>query len=155
MQTNVIRVRELTVRYTVRELPVAYPVALGSRLSTPSDAANLLTPILEDEPGEVLVMLCLDIKYRAIAFHEVSRGTLDGTCAHPRDVFRAALLSNAANVIVAHNHPSGDPSPSVPDVQLTRRLCEAGDMIGIRLVDHIITGDRGYFSFRESNLLTV
>lgn len=153
MQTNIFRVRELTVRYKVRTLPISEPVAFGSQLHSPGDAAALLIPLLQEEPSEVLVMLCLDLKHRVIAFHEVSRGTLDSTCAHPRDVFRAALLTNAATVILAHNHPSGDPSPSGFDRNLTRRMYDAGEVLGIRLYDHIIVGDDRYFSFKEADLL--
>ena len=153
MQTNVIRVRELTVRYTVKTIPISEPAIFGSQLRSPGDAAALLIPLLQEEPSEVLVMLCLDLKHRVIAFHEVSRGTLDSTCAHPRDVFRAALLTNAAGVILAHNHPSGDPSPSGPDLHLTRRMYEAGEVLGVRLHDHIIVGDDRSFSFKEADLL--
>jgi DNA repair protein RadC len=88
-----------------------------------------------------------------IAYHEVSRGTLDATLVHPREVFKAALLSNAASIILTHNHPSGDPTPSPDDHQLTRRLVDAGRLIGVEVLDHIIVGDGRYFSFREGGRL--
>jgi DNA repair protein RadC len=151
MQTNVIRVRELTVKYTVKKLETIEPTLIASPITTPRTAASLLMPKLQDEPSEVFAILCLDLKFRLIAYHEVSRGTLDTTCAHPREVFRAALLTNAAAVIVAHNHPSGDPQPSAQDRQMTHRLREAGEVLGIPVHDHIIVGDGKYFSFREES----
>jgi DNA repair protein RadC len=94
-------------------------------------------------------ILCLTTKHRVIAYHEVSRGTLDATLVHPREVFKVALLANAAAIILTHNHPSGDPSPSPDDVQLTRRLVEAGVLLGVEVLDHIIVGDGRYYSFQE------
>jgi DNA repair protein RadC len=87
------------------------------------------------------------------AYHELSRGTLDSTVVHPREVFKTALLANAAAVIVAHNHPSGDPSPSADDIALTRRLTQAGNIIGIPVLDHLVIGVRSHFSLREAGLL--
>jgi DNA repair protein RadC len=120
-------------------------------VTTPRAAASLLIPKLQDEPSEVFAILCLDSKFRIIAYHEVSRGTIDSTNAHPREIFRAALLANAASVVLAHNHPSGDPQPSAQDRQVTHRLREAGDVLGIPVHDHIIVGDGGYFSFRAES----
>jgi DNA repair protein RadC len=83
----------------------------------------------------------------------VSRGTIDATLAYPREVFRAALLSNAARIIVAHNHPSGDPTPSPADRLLTARLVSAGEILGIPLADHLVVGDGTWVSFRNLGLL--
>ncbi len=88
-----------------------------------------------------------------IAYHEVSRGTLYATLVHPREVFKAALLANAAAIILTHNHPSGDPAPSPDDMALRRRLVDAGTLIGVDVVDHIIIGDGCYVSFRERGWL--
>jgi DNA repair protein RadC len=93
------------------------------------------------------------VKRHAIAYHEVSRGTMDGTTVHPREVFKAALLANAFGIIVGHNHPSGDPEPSNDDVVLTHRLVAAGELIGIPLFDHIIVSDGRYVSFLETGRL--
>ncbi|MGH9385923.1 MAG: JAB domain-containing protein [Vicinamibacterales bacterium] len=153
MQTDVIRVRELTVKYTVKKVTLIEPLLAGPVLRTALAAAALLTQKLQDEPSEIFAILCLDLKFRLIAYHEVSRGTLHSTCAHPREVFRAALLANAAALILAHNHPSGDPSPSAPDFQMTHRLCEAGELLGIPIHDHLIIGDGNYFSFRDAERL--
>lgn len=95
-------------------------------------------------------MLCLSTKHRVIAYHEVSRGTLDSTLVHPREVFKAALLANAAAIVVSHNHPSGDPSPTIDDLEVTTRLVAAGEVLGIAVLDHIVIGDGRYFSFKEA-----
>jgi DNA repair protein RadC len=129
------------------------PVVVGRALDRPWDAASALMTLLQDEPAEVFAILCLTTKHRVIAYHEVSRGTLDSTLVHPRDVFQAALLANAAAIVAAHNHPSGDPTPSPDDVALTRRLVEAGDVMGIPVLDHIIIGDGRYYSFKEAGRL--
>ena len=153
MQTDTITLRELTIRYSVKADATGQPVVIGRTLSTPAASAAALAALLQDEPGEVFAILCLSTKHRVIAYHEVSRGTLDATLVHPREVFTAALLSNAASIILTHNHPSGDPTPSPDDQQLTRRLVDAGRLIGVDVLDHIIVGDGRYFSFREGGCL--
>jgi DNA repair protein RadC len=153
MQTNGTRLRELTLRYSVRRGLDGQALTLGPWLSSPSESADLLRSILQDEPAEVFGILCLTTKNRVIAYHEVSRGQLDATIVHPREVFKAALLANAASIIVAHNHPSGDPTPSTDDYQLTRRLISAGEILGIRVIDHIVIGDGTHVSLRESGLI--
>ena len=118
-------------------------------MTTPRESASVLMSVFQDQPGEVFAILCLSTKHRVIAYHEVSRGTLDATLVHPREVFKAVLLANAAAVILFHNHPSGDPTPSADDVQLTRRLVDAGTLLGVDVLDHIIVGDGRYYSFKE------
>ena len=153
MQTGTMRLRELTVRYSVRKDGEGQPVVVGRDLSNPRETASALMTALQDQPGEVFAILCLSTKHRVIAYHEVSRGTLDATLVHPREVFKAALLANAAAIILTHNHPSGDPSPSADDVQLTRRLVDAGALLGVDVLDHIIVGDGRYYSFKEAGRL--
>ena len=153
MQTGTMRLRELTVRYSVKKTDEGQPVVVGRAMNTPRESASALMTVLQDQPGEVFAILCLSTKHRVIAFHEVSRGTLDATLVHPREVFKAALLANAAALILAHTHPSGDPSPSADDIQLTRRLVDAGALLGVDVLDHLIVGDGRYFSFKEGGLL--
>ena len=153
MQTDTITLRELTIRYSVKADATGQPVVIGRTLSKPAASAAALSALLQDEPGEVFAILCLSTKHRVIAYHEVSRGTLDATLVHPREVFKAALLSNAASIILTHNHPSGDPTPSPDDNHLTRRLVDAGKLIGVEVLDHIIVGDGCYFSFKEGSCL--
>ncbi len=153
MQTETMQLRELTVRYAVRKDVEGQPVIVGTALGNPKDAATVFMTMLRDEPSEVFAIICLTTKHRVIAYHEVSRGTLDATLVHPREVFKAALLANAAAIIISHNHPSGDPTPSADDVALTRRLAAAGELLGISVLDHIVIGDGRYYSFKEAGRL--
>lgn len=122
----------------------------GAQTRTAEAVATLLRPLLEREPSEVFVALLLNGKHRVTGFAEVSRGTLTSSLVHPREVFGPALREVAAAVIVAHNHPSGDPEPSHEDLEVTRRLREAGVLLGVPLLDHIIVGEQGSFvSLRE------
>lgn len=150
MQTQTMRLRELTIRYSVKKDSDGQPVIVGRSLTSPRDSAAALMSLLQEEPGEVFAIICLSTKHRVIAYHEVSRGTLDSTLAHPREVFKAALLANAAAIIVCHNHPSGDPTPTIDDADVTRRLASTGEVIGISVLDHIIVGDGRYYSFKEA-----
>lgn len=145
-------VKELTVHYRLRR--VTGPPLTEGRLKTPGEAAAVLVPILRHEIVEVCGILCLSTKQDLLAYHELSRGTLNTTVVHARDVFRTALLAHAASVVVAHNHPSGDVMPSPDDLVLTQRLKNAGEIVGIELVDHmIVAADGRWFSFRESGRL--
>jgi len=122
----------------------------GSQLRAPGAVAGLLRPHLEHETVERFVALFLNGKHRIMGFTEVSRGTLTSSLVHPREVFAPALRELAAALIVAHNHPSGDPEPSFEDIEVTKRLSEAGKLLGVPLLDHIIVGEGGSFtSLRE------
>lgn len=146
-----MRVRELRITYSRRsDLPF---VDGRKRLTCARDAVAILTPILEAEPVEVFVILCLSTKHQVIAYHEVSRGVLDATLVHPREVFKAVLVSNSAALVLAHNHPSGDPDPTSDDAVLTRRLVQAGELLGVDVLDHVILGHETYYSFKEHGRL--
>jgi len=95
----------------------------------------------------------LDGKNQVLGFHVVSVGTLTASLVHPREVYKLAVLANAAAIVVVHNHPSGHPEPSAEDQAITLRLKEAGELLGIKLLDHVIIGDGRYFSFTDQNLL--
>jgi DNA repair protein RadC len=132
--------RELRVVYR----PVSGAPAVRRRVVTsPRVAAEIIRPLLEHEPVEVFCALLLDAKHKPLAWHVVSRGTLDATLVHPREVIKAACLGNAAAVILAHNHPSGDPAPSRQDVLLTRRLGDALALVGIQMLDALVIGAAG------------
>src|SRR5437868_7682986 len=96
---------------------------------------------------EHFVIFCLDARGGAIHRQLVSLGTLNATVVHPREVFYPAIVHNAASIILAHNHPSGDSSPSEEDIGMTQRLVEAGRILGIQIADHVIVAERGYTSF--------
>lgn len=144
-----MRVKELALVYRTRlDLPAfdAY-----QSFAAPRETASFLIPILGHEATEVFGILCLSTKHYFIAWHEVSRGSLDTAHVHPREVFKASLLVNAACIVGVHNHPSGDPIPSPDDRELTRRLAAAGELMGVPLIDHIVVGHDGqYFSFKEA-----
>lgn len=119
------------------------------RLATPREAAAYLLPAFGSRRVEQFGVVLLDSRHRVIRTTVVAVGTLNATVVQPRDVFREAMLGSAAAVVVFHNHPSGDPSPSPDDIELTRRLAATGALMGIDLVDHIVLGDARYCSFKE------
>ncbi len=112
-------------------------------LSHPAAVAKFLNEQLEDRPQEAMCAVYLDTRNHLIGWQIAYLGTLNRAVVEPRAIFQMALLTNAAGVIIAHNHPSGDPSPSAEDLAFTRRMAEAGDVIGTRLVDSIILGGNG------------
>jgi len=102
---------------------------------------------------EKFICLHLNVKNQIISFEIVSTGSLTSSIVHPREVYKGAILSNAASVIFMHNHPSGDPEPSIDDMDITRRLEKAGNILGIDVLDHIIVSSGGFYSFRQHNLI--
>jgi DNA repair protein RadC len=129
--------------------------APGARiqLRTPRDAAAYLLPGFGSRPVEQFGVVLLDAKHRVLRTTVVTIGTLNATIVQPRDVYREAMLGAATALLVFHNHPSGDPTPSPEDHELTRRLATAGVVMGIDLVDHIVLGDSRYCSFKEMGKL--
>jgi DNA repair protein RadC len=123
------------------------------QLRSPHDAAAYLLPTFGARPVEQFGVVLLDSKHRVLRTSVVASGTLNSTIVQPRDVFREAALGAAAAVVVFHNHPSGDPTPSSDDVELTRRLRAAGVLMGIEVVDHIVLGDARYCSLKEMGQL--
>jgi DNA repair protein RadC len=118
------------------------------------DAARVLVPQFGTKPVEHFGVLLLDTRHQVLQTRLISIGTLDASIVHPREVFREAIAAGAAAIILFHNHPSGDPRPSDDDLGLTIRLMQAGDMMGIAVIDHIIVAERGFHSLRESGQLT-
>lgn len=144
----------------VKAIEIVAAIELGRRLSvlsaeekpcirSPQDVSNLLMAEMRDLKKEQMRSLLLDTKNRVMKTCLVSIGILDSSLVHPREVFQEAIVASAAAIIVAHNHPSGDPTPSVADREVTRRLHEAGKIIGIELLDHVIIGDNRYISLKE------
>lgn len=126
---------------------------VGSDLSGPESVARLLRSRVSDLKKECFYVLAVDARNRLIARDDVSAGSLNSTMAHPREVFERAIRAHAAGIIVVHNHPSGDERPSDDDLRLTRRLAEAGKVVGIPVLDHVIVTRTGHYSFRSRALL--
>jgi DNA repair protein RadC len=122
-------------------------------LRDPADVYRLLHPRLRQAPEERFLALLLDGRHRILREVLVSKGTLTASLVHPREVFRSAIRAGAAGLILAHNHPSGDPSPSPEDREVTARLARAGELLGVPVLDHVVVAERGYTSFREEGWL--
>jgi DNA repair protein RadC len=135
-------------RRTLTVSPAARPRLMNAR-----DAAELLLPQFGAFPVERFGVLLLDARHRFLRARLLSSGSRDASLAHPREVFREAVLAGASGVIAFHNHPSGDVTPSEEDLALTRRLVAAGTVMGIDLVDHVILADNRYYSVRETGRL--
>jgi len=125
----------------------------GDLLLNPEATRRYLITTLGDLPHEVFCCLFLDTRHRLICYEELFQGTIDGASVHPREVVRRALHHNAAAVILAHNHPSGVAEPSDADQRITRRLKQALQLVDIRVLDHLVVGDRTVMSFAEHGLL--
>jgi DNA repair protein RadC len=118
----------------------------------PGDVAGYMSVKLRGKKEEHFVTVLLDTRNRLLKTVEISVGSLDTSLAHPREVFKEAISASAASIIIVHNHPSGDCTPSSDDIELTKRLHEAGEIIGINVLDHIIVGDSGYVSLKAKGL---
>ena len=147
-----------------KALQIQAGIELGRRLSrsaksdavvirSPHDVAALLSEDLRYLQKEHFVCLFLNTKNHVIAQETLSMGSLNASIVHPREVFRAAIKRSSASIICVHNHPSGDPTPSPEDVQITERLVQAGEIVGIEVLDHVIIGDRRFVSLKEHGLM--
>ena len=122
-------------------------------LSCPQDVADFLMPRLRYAAKEQFVVILLNGKNKVIGTEVVSEGSLSSSIVHPREVYAPAMLHHAAAIMVAHNHPSGDPKPSFEDEEVTRMLSRSGKVLGIPMIDHVIIGDGNYYSFLENEAL--
>lgn len=121
-------------------------------VSNPVQAAELLAGEMRFLKQEVLKVILLDVKNKVIAVPEISRGGLSSSIVHPREVFKEAIRRSSAAVILVHNHPSGDPTPSADDLSITKKLVKTGKIVGIEVIDHVIIAGDKYLSFKEKNL---
>jgi len=144
---SVVAALELGRRIAVR------PLERGALLRGPEDVHHHFASRLRERREERFAVVLLDGRHRVLGDETVSRGTLTASLVHPREVFRPAIRHAAAAVVLVHNHPSGDPSPSDEDRRVTRRLAAAGELIGIRVVDHVVIGARAFHSFRDAGEL--
>lgn len=134
----------------VKESSVKYE---SRTISNPSDIYLLVKGFLEGFDREKLLVICLNTKNQPINISTVSIGTLNTSLVHPREVFKTAILSNSSKIALAHNHPSGDITPSKEDEFVTKRIQQAGVILGIELIDHLIVVDDEYYSFKENGFL--
>ena len=142
------------------------------KISSPSDVADLLMPLMRDLRKEVVCVMCLDTKggittrgiagdadneiqwgKKLLSEDTVFEGTLNASVFHPREIFRFAIEESANSIVLAHNHPSGDPKPSQEDIRATKQLIEAGNYVGIKVLDHIIIGDGIFYSLKEEGVI--
>ena len=121
-------------------------------LKTPGDIVDLVKGRLKDKKREHFLGISLDTRNKLIKVSEISIGSLDSSIVHPREAFKEAISASAASVIFIHNHPSGDTTPSEDDIKLTKRLAEAGELMGIEVLDHIIIGGKDYLSLKREGL---
>ena len=122
-------------------------------ISSPKDAYEMIKEQLEGLDREQFIIACLNTKNEPTNITVVSVGSLNKAIVHPREIFKTAILSNAASIMAFHNHPSGEITPSQQDIQLTNRLYEAGELLGIKLLDHLIIGDGTFTSLKEKGYL--
>ncbi|WP_306798663.1 RadC family protein [Oceanobacillus saliphilus] len=149
---------------TAKGLVILSAIELGKRMNeykpndkyvirSPDDGADYIMEEMRNLTQEHFVVLFLNTKNQIIHRQTIFIGSLNASIVHPREVYREAIKRSAASIIVAHNHPSGDPAPSQEDIHVTRRLVESGKLIGIELLDHIIIGDRKFVSLKEKGYL--
>lgn len=125
----------------------------NKKISSPREIADLFLPLFRDEVKEKFTVICLSSSNKIIKHEVISVGTLNSSIVHPREVFKVAIDNISANIILLHNHPSGNPEPSNEDIQLTKRLVEAGKILEIKVFDHIILAGSSYTSFVERRLI--
>ncbi len=153
----------LTQHYTIKEFQLlvrdapVVPAEIQPFVGIPFRCSNDIYRAfrqLAEMPVESFLVVHLDGKNRMVGMTTTSIGIMTSSLVHPRDVFRTAIANMTAGLIFIHNHPSGDPAPSKEDLDITRRLCEVGNLIGIRCLDHIIIGSGRYFSFADQGLIS-
>ena len=135
----------------VREIEYTYDKR--PKISGMDDVVKAVKPMIADPNKEFFMALYLNTKNGVLKQEIISIGSLNANIVHPREIFKTACMISASSIIVAHNHPSGDPMPSMEDIEITKKLHEAGKMMGIELLDHVIIGYDRYYGFKESGQL--
>ena len=149
---GLVKAIQLKAAFTLGLRAAKQNVEARYRLTNPKSGYLLLKDLLSEEKREVFYVILQDLKGYLITYEMISTGTLSNTLVHPREVFYPAIRNKAASLILAHNHPSGDPAPSPQDIALTKKLIEAGKLVGIPVDDHLIFGKECYTSLRETGL---
>jgi DNA repair protein RadC len=144
-----------TVSWRFHDSSVAYPGLTDSKLylTSPQEVYKSFYFLFKDEVRERFLVIWLNSANRVTGFEIVTEGILNSSIVHPREVYRGAIVTTAASIIIAHNHPSGNAEPSAEDITITRQILEAGKIIGIPLHDHIVFGESNYTSFAERGLI--
>ena len=138
---------------TIKMEKVKRMLVENKKIISPKEVYKIVAEYLKGVDREHLVLLTLDTKNVITSITTVSIGSLNTSIVHPREVFKTAILSNASSIILAHNHPSGDATPSKEDINITDRIKESGKILGIDLLDHLIIGDDSYISLKEKGIL--
>ncbi|BCJ85072.1 RadC family protein [Effusibacillus dendaii] len=163
MEADIREMTEIAGMGPAKALQVQAAVEIGKRIArlvrepatvirNPQDVVDLFMDRLRFEKKEHFIAVHLDTKNQVIAEETVSIGSLDSSIVHPREIFKTALKKSAASIICIHNHPSGDPTPSREDILVTKRLAEAGRILGIEVLDHIVIGEQRFVSLKEQGL---
>ena len=139
----------IRIKQEVLEVQEKYEFLKNVQIKNPSTLIDAIRQLIGDEDREVLLVLCLNTKNKITAVHRCHVGSINASIVHPREVFKSAILNNAATIVMAHNHPSFDTNPSNEDVQVTKRIVEAGMILGIELLDHIIVGNEEGISLKQ------
>ncbi|MCP4136160.1 MAG: DNA repair protein RadC [bacterium] len=149
------KIPERKIDFTIiREMEVRYKNSPDLEIvDGPVSTCSFINQLIGNLTEVTFIVLFLDLYNKIQGYLTVSKGTVDKTTVHPREVFKGALLTNASGIVVAHNRPSGELCPSIEDYAVSRRLKEAGDIIGIEVLDHIIVSDSRYLSFAESGYI--
>lgn len=137
-----------------KECSVNYP-EIDRKMNSPEKAVGLAKDYLRlhEQTEEYLYMICMNVKLEVTGIFELSHGNVNSSIFSVREIFQKALLANAVSIIVMHNHPSGDPKPSMEDIKATKRMVECGDLLGVQVIDHIIVGRPGYSSLKEKGYM--
>lgn len=142
---------ELSKRLLKENIEIEKDRVRKNAITTPSEIVKIIQPEIEDYSKEHFLVISFDVRNRIIGIDKTSKGTLSASLVHPRETFESAIRRHAAQIIVAHNHPSGDCEPSEDDIRITKRLYEAGKIMGIELIDHIILTKENYCSLKDKN----
>jgi DNA repair protein RadC len=143
---------ELSKRLLKENVEIEKARVRKNAITTPSEIVKIIQTEIEDYSKEHFFVISFDVRNRVLAIDKTSKGTLSASLVHPRETFESAIRRHAAQIIVAHNHPSGDCEPSEDDIRITKRLYEAGKIMGIELIDHIIVTKENYCSLKDKNL---
>lgn len=155
LETNLEVVYEVVrIKQEIKKLPKKFSKFTDFIIRSPYDAAKIAQELIGDEDREVFLVLGLNTKNKVVAVHRCHVGSVNSSIAHPREIFKMAILNNCTSIICSHVHPSGNASPSPEDIEVTERLQRAGEIIGIEVIDHVIvTPTQDYVSLKEKGYI--